>query len=213
MKIVLGTMNPSKTEELRHYFDGVPDLEPVSPMEIGLTKVQIDENAPSVRENALLKARTWVECSKLPVIAEDSGLLFPDLPPDHPDQPGQFVRRWKGKNLSDEEMLNHYIDIARRHGGEIRACWQNCWWILQDLTHGLLYENHSTVFFLRTNPSPKRHPGWPLDSISYLPRLGKYLVEVEDHGELTDMDEIGPGVVTWAQETAQLLLKQNLPVY
>ena len=76
-----------------------------------------------------------------PVIAEDSGLLFMDLAQADPDQPGQFVRRFHGKSMTDEEMLEHYIDIIHRHGGELRACWLNCWCLLEDQDHGETYEN------------------------------------------------------------------------
>ena len=211
MKIILGTMNPSKTEELRGYFSGMPEVEPVSPAQMGLRNIEIEESAGSVRGNALLKARIWCRTGHLPAIAEDSGLIFPDLPEDHPDQPGMFVRRFHGQNLSDDEMLKNYIELAERHGGQLRACWQNCWWLLQDENHGICYENHSVVFLLLSHPSPLRHTGWPLDSISYLPGAGKYLVEAEDHGILEDRHD-EPGIEAWVRQHVSDLLHGSLPV-
>lgn len=185
--ILLGTQNPSKLAEMKTYFEGL-DACPVTPGEITLQHPFIPETADTVRGNAIQKAVAWHRISGLPVLAEDSGLVFTDLPDKHPDQPGQFVRRLDGRSMSDEEMLEHYIQLIRRHGGELRACWSNCWCLLADDLHGETHENHSSVFLLRDKPSSQRHSGWPLDSISWLPEAGKYLVECsEDEKEYKNM--------------------------
>ena len=174
--IVLGTLNPSKLEEMQSYFTGTP-FHALSPKDITASVPDIPESADTIRGNAILEAKAWQQITGLPVIAEDSGLLFMDLAPEDPDQPGQFVRRFHGRKMTDEEMLEHYIDIIHRHGGQLRACWINCWCLLEDARHGETHENSSVPFLLRENASPLRHAGWPLDSISWLPEIGKYLVE------------------------------------
>ena len=167
--IVLGTLNPSKLEEMQSYFTGTP-FHALSPKDITASVPDIPESADTIRGNAILKAKAWQQITGLPVIAEDSGLLFMDLAPEDPDQPGQFVRRFHGRKMTDEEMLEHYIDIIHRHGGQLRACWVNCWCLLEDARHGETHENSSVPFLLRENASPLRHAGWPLDSISWLLR-------------------------------------------
>ena len=212
VQIVLGTLNPSKLEEMQSYFAGT-EVQSVSPGELTKDHPLIPETASTVRGNAILKAKAWNRITGLPVIAEDSGLIFLDLPVDHPDQPGQFVRRLDGRSMSDEEMLSHYIELVHRHGGKLRACWSNCWCILEDEDHGELHENASVPFYLLENPSPNRHNGWPLDSISWLPEVGKYLVDCTEEdmeyrnrkGGYTDTFHL------WILEAADHLISGTLP--
>lgn len=212
VRIVLGTMNPSKLEEMQSYFAGT-EICAVLPKEVTAEKPSIPENAPTVRGNAIMKARAWHRLSGLPAIAEDSGLRFLDLPEDHPDQPGQFVRRLDGRSMTDEEMLSHYISIIHQHGGELRACWVNCWCVLVDEKHGEIHENSSVPFLLRETPSPHRHTGWPMDSISWLPEVGKYLVDCTDEdieyrnrkGGYTDPFH------AWILQVADHLIKGTIP--
>ena len=102
--ILVGPNNPSKLALIRQDLVGL-GVECVSPADLHLTDIPA-ETARSASENALLKAQAWHRASGLPVITEDSGLVFVDLPTDHPDQPGVFVRRVGGKTLTDEEIAN-----------------------------------------------------------------------------------------------------------
>lgn len=47
----------------------------------------------------------------------DSGLYFDEL--DEKEQPGLYVRRVGGKELTDDEMIAYYAALARRHGEKI----------------------------------------------------------------------------------------------
>ena len=211
-RVVLGTMNPSKLEEMQSYFTGTAFIG-VSPREVTDRVPEIPESSDTVRGNAILKAKAWHRMTGFPVIAEDSGLLFMDLPQSDPDQPGQFVRRFHGKSMTDEEMLEHYIDIIHRHGGELRACWLNCWCLLEDQDHGETYENRSLPFLLRETPSPLRHTGWPLDSISWIPESGKYLVEctAEDLAYRNRKGGYTDPFHDWIRRASECLANGHLP--
>ena len=215
LAVLVGTCNPSKSKELIDMLLPFSEITPMTPWEIGKENVDIRENEKSIRGNAIAKATAWAHIAHMPALAEDSGLLFPELPADHPDQPGQYVRRYHGKCLSDDEMLTHYIDIVRRHGGELTASWINCWCIAADEIHGMVYENRSRSFVLRTTACTKRHPGWPLDSISYFPEAGKYLVEM-DHNELNRMEEQEErkeNRKAWFRQSLALLIDDKLPAF
>jgi inosine/xanthosine triphosphate pyrophosphatase family protein len=67
------------------------------------------ENAPTVTENALIKAEHY-QCDAYPyVFAHDVGLCFDALN----DEPGVQARRWAGKlseNISDEDWMAYLLD-------------------------------------------------------------------------------------------------------
>lgn len=165
-EILIGTSNPSKLRRLTGYFSGTGVI-CRSPVELGVTCV-CAEDAFSAEGNAIEKALAWHQASGLPVFAEDSGLVLLDLPPNHPDQPGVHVRRIQGQTLDDAAMLDYYQQLIRKHGGQLRAAWQDGNCLLKDDTHWDTYvELSAATFLLKAEPNGIVHPGWPLDSISY----------------------------------------------
>ena len=96
MKIVLATRNQGKVKEL------VPILEPLG-FEL-ITQDDFDIESPEETgktfiENALIKAREVSRLSRLPSIADDSGICVPALM----GQPGIFSARYAGLAATDQE--------------------------------------------------------------------------------------------------------------
>ena len=205
MPLLIGTNNPSKLALIRQMVQetGIPC---VSPGEAGLTEVEA-EHAHTAEGNAIEKARTWHAASGLPVLTEDSGLVFLSLPEDHPDQPGVMVRRVHGHTMDDEEMLRWYQAIIRRHGGTLQAAWQDAWCLLKDRNTHETWTGSPEILAHRAitlvdEPCAVRNPGWPLDSLTYYPKLGKYRSELaRDEVEAVryetdkDAEEEAPGNV------------------
>lgn len=180
-RILIGTHNPSKLRLIGDDLAGL-GVDCVSPAMLRLHDIP-EEGALSAADNALMKALAWHRASGLTVITEDSGLVFVDLPAEHPDQPGVFVRRRVGHDATDEELLRYYAACAARHGGELRAAWQDAWCVLVDeKTWFIRADDAATLsahaFVLRDIPCNAATPGWPLDSISYFPAAGKYKAEM-----------------------------------
>ncbi|MBE5802959.1 MAG: hypothetical protein E7316_00425 [Clostridiales bacterium] len=180
-KLLIGTNNPSKLRVFREYLEGI-DVCCVSPAELGLVDIP-DEGARDAVSNAVEKAKAWHRMSGLPVVTEDSGLVFLDLPADHPDQPGVLVRRAAGHTMNDEEMLEWYRSIVHKHGGSLRAAWEDAWCVLQDEDCYSIYASTPEILdcfaiLLIDKPCATRLPGWPLDSLTYYPALKKYKAEM-----------------------------------
>ncbi len=181
-KILIGTGNPSKLDYLRQLFAGT-GIECISPADIGLGKFGAPEDRRTAEENAVEKALAWNAASDLPVMTLDAGLLFLDLPDDHPDQPGVHVRRAPGHIMDDEEMLGYFAQLVHRNGGRLRAAWQDSYCILKDrenyrsftFTRDMLVANS---FLMVDTPCNMRVPGWPINSISIDPATGKYQPEM-----------------------------------
>lgn len=168
-KLLIGTTNPSKFQTMVNQLDGF-ELEVISPAELGIS-ILAAEDARTAEGNALQKAQAWHQAAQMPVLTEDSGLVFLDLPPDHPDQPGILVRRAAGHEMTDEEMFDWFTALAHRHGGKLRAAWQDAWCLMADETHYTTYtdtleELKPWAFWLVDAPvHDDVYPGWPLERI------------------------------------------------
>lgn len=213
--LLIGTNNPSKLAIIEAYLSGL-DVRCVSPAAIGLTDTP-DEQERSARDNAIVKAMAWHRASGLPVVAEDSGLVFLDLPATHPDQPGVTVRRASGHTMTDDEMLEWYCAIIHRHGGKLRAAWEDAWCVLKD--ERTFYAHSDTPETLERKaklmvetPCETRLPGWPLDSLTYVPSCGKYKAEMtmEEMNQAADcMNDAAKSereeLIAWLRDTVQHL--------
>ena len=102
MKIIVATNNKSKLKEIREILKGV---EIISQEEAGI-EIDVDENAETFEENALIKAREIYKLTKNACIADDSGLCIEYLN----GFPGVKTKRFLGENASNEDRNNYYIE-------------------------------------------------------------------------------------------------------
>jgi XTP/dITP diphosphohydrolase len=112
---VLASRNAGKITELRQIL-------PVS-------LVGLPEDAPDVREteltfagNALLKARSAMEFTGMPAVADDSGLCVDAMN----GMPGVFSARWAGRHGDDKANLDLLLgqlgEVAPEHRGGRFVC-------------------------------------------------------------------------------------------
>ncbi len=72
-RVLIGSANPGKVREYREILSGL-DLELLAPSDLDPVPPEPVENALTFAENAAAKARAYAVASKLPTIADDSGL-------------------------------------------------------------------------------------------------------------------------------------------
>lgn len=181
-RIVYASGNQNKIKEMRRWLSGYA-VEVCSPKQLGLT-LHVAETADSACGNALLKAEAcYLQCG-LGCLGEDSAFEFLDLDPQDPDQPGLYVRRLDGEHeMSDDEMLKHYVSIVKRHGGPLTAVYRDGWSCVNERGETAVFQIQdrdilrASGFLLTDKIHPVRHPGWPLDSISIDPETGRYFTE------------------------------------
>jgi len=110
-KIVLATANTHKVIEFQRILNELlPDLELVAASQFpGVPEVE--ETGSSFAENALIKARAINEFTKLPALADDSGLVVEALN----GAPGIFSARYAGINADDKtnvvKLLNEIKEL------------------------------------------------------------------------------------------------------
>lgn len=179
MKVLIGTTNPSKVKRFEELLDGKA-VEFCTLKDLGIES-EPDEQGATPEENAVIKAEFYGQFFDL-VICNDSGLYFGELPLQDARQPGLNIRTPAGAaRLDDEEMIAYYTELVRTFGGKVTAFYLD----------GIAVYNHGKImsymedseaaresaFYMVDQPSPRRHPGWPLDSISMNRNTLTYFVD------------------------------------
>lgn len=188
MKLLYGTTNTAKLSYMREIVEdmgieivSLHDVELINPLP------EIDESGNLPIENAQIKALAYYQSFLMPVFSCDTGLLLGGLPDK--EQPGVHVRRRDGKTLTDEEMIEYYAQIAKTHGGNIEAKYQNaiCLVLNQETIFSYNEDDISSESFLITDtPHKKRIQGFPLDSLAIEKKTGKYYYDMNHSGETSD---------------------------
>ena len=179
MKVLIGTTNQSKVGRFKGFLTGY-DVDFLTLDDLNITS-EPEEVGSSPLENAIIKSRFYGQFFDR-VICNDSGLYFEELSLDDPRQPGLNIRTPNnGKRLNDEEMISYYASLISSLGGKVTAYYSNGI-AVYDKGKVLSFsdlENEKRVgsFFMTDTPSDKRHPGWPLDSLSLNRKTMTYFTE------------------------------------
>lgn len=137
--------------------------------------LDVEETGSTTLENAILKANAYHEISKMPVLVNDSGLIIEKLKPE--DQPGVLVRRFGGKEMTDEEAIEVFSKKISEVGGSSDAHFVVSLAIIDE--KGKLHSKDfiSPRYFIDL-PSEKIVKGLPLRSLDYSIKDKKYLSEM-----------------------------------
>ena len=178
MILVQGTSSKLKYDLMKDRLKDL-DIELIRPVDLNLN-IDIEEDGETVEENSIKKAKAYYEVTKLPVIAEDSGLYIDKFKDS--EQPGLYVKRVNGReDLTDDEILNYYIDKLNSYGGSSLAHYYTGVCIID--IDGNIYSDTiiETPFLLTTNARKiKSIKGGVLESISYDIDSNKYFDELTE---------------------------------
>ena len=109
MKLLLATSNAGKIIEMKEALSGL-SLEILSPADLGIIDAPHEEGN-TFKENALQKARFYFERAKIPVLADDSGIIVDALKKEL----GIHTRRWgAGPSASDKEWIDFFLDRMKK---------------------------------------------------------------------------------------------------
>ncbi len=179
MKVLIGTTNPSKIKRFEELLKGY-NIDFCTLKDLNIDS-EPEEKGNTPEENAVIKARYYGQFFDT-VICNDSGLYFCELPMSDKRQPGLNIRTPDGNTrLNDEEMISYYSALIHSLGGKVQAVYLDG---IAVYRKGKIYsfmENTETAklsaFYMTDNPSPKRHPGWPLDSLSLNKKTMTYFTD------------------------------------
>ena len=110
----------------------------------------------------------------MPVLVDDSGMILDKLSANK--QPGVFVRRHNGKELTDEEIISLYSKEIEKVGGQTTGAFIIAITIIDK--NGNIYTDetrHDRLFV--SKPCKERNQGYPMNSLIYNEKTGKYLAQ------------------------------------
>jgi len=137
--------------------------------------IEVEETGNTPKENSIIKAKVYYGAFNMPVLADDSGLILDKLPKEK--QPGVFVRRHYGKELSDEEIIKLYSNEIENVGGETTGAFIIAITIIDE--QGNIYTTetkHNRLFV--SKPCKERNFGYPMNSLIYDKEADMYLAQV-----------------------------------
>ena len=196
MKIVLSTHNQDKCIEMKAIL-GHTNLELITLNEfpeIG----EIIEDGDTLIENALIKARTVYKITKLPSIADDTGLEVDALN----GEPGIYSARFAGENCSYSDNVNKLLKKMKKIPKKKRSA-RFCTAIAY-VDDNLELTTEGFVKGLITNMT-KGIDGFGYDPVFYIPSLDKTYAEMS----IDEKNQISHRGI--AVRNMQKLLKSNLP--
>lgn len=120
MKLIVATNNKGKLLEIQQIL-GDCNIELLTLSDIGLD-VDFLETGETFEENAIIKAKTVYEIKKMPVLADDSGLIVDALS----GQPGIRTSRYAGEGATDnqniDKLLKNLKDVDDKDRSARFAC-------------------------------------------------------------------------------------------
>ena len=164
MKIVLASGNPGKAREVRAALLGM-GVELLLPHEAGI-EFDVEETGSTYAENALIKARAACEASRLPALADDSGVEVDALP----GELGVRSARFGGNGLDDSGrnalLLEKMREVPEAERGARYAC------VLAYVKPDGWFGFFEGVLGGRILRAPRGEGGFGYDPLMYLPEHG-----------------------------------------
>lgn len=171
-KLLLGTSNPGKLQELRQLLTGLP-YRVLGLDEIKLKNpTKVEETGSTFEENAIIKATAYASASGLLSLADDSGLEIDALG----GEPGIYSARYGGEELSYPQRFELLLERMRSCQGEQRRAHFRCAMSLAT-PKGQVISWEASVDGVITH-APRGAGGFGYDPIFYLPELSATLAEL-----------------------------------
>lgn len=168
-KIILATNNPGKIAEIAAL---LAPIECIPQQDFNIPPAQ--ETGKTFIENAIIKARQVSTIAMLPALADDSGLVIPELN----DEPGIFSARFAGKNASDLDNLNLVLNKIKQKNLKSPKAYFYC-------AIALFMNGNSPTPIISTAKlegkiisSPRGTNGFGYDPIFYIDAFGCTLAEL-----------------------------------
>lgn len=191
MQILYGTTNQAKLESMKRITESL-GIELIGLKDLDRPLPQVDESGNNPLENAKLKAKAYYKAFSLPVFSCDSGLYFDNL--EESLQPGTHVRRVNGAELTDDQMIEYYSELAKKYNNHLIGRYRNAICFIPNETTCLTSMDESLwtePFIITSVPHKKRIPGFPLDSLSLDVTTKQYIYDTKQ--ESVDKSAIEQG--------------------
>ena len=170
-EIIFATKNKGKIKEFKELTDKYKLKLKILSLNDLKNVPEIIENGKTFKENAYLKAKIIFDAFKLPVIADDSGLIVEALG----NEPGVFSARYAGEFATDEENNRKLIEKIKNI--KDRKAYFQCVLCFID-ENGEVYFTDGKCYG-EIIDTPKGDNGFGYDPIFYIPELNKTMAELD----------------------------------
>ncbi len=183
-QLVIATSNPAKFQEISN---GLKILKNKGVKIFSLKDLKIkekpEETGKTFKENALIKAEFYGKLTKMPVIADDGGLIIPFLN----NEPGVKSRRWLGYEADDEELINFTLKkLENTKPKDRRAYLKTCVVFYYPEKKLLFTQTEKISGWIAQKTSKKRIAGYPFRALFVVKKFNKYYDELtkKEHQEI-----------------------------
>lgn len=181
MKVLFATTNTAKVKKyIKQLEEKGIELITIKDLD---DNIKVEETGKNAIENAYLKAKAYYDLTGITTIGMDNNLFIEGLPEEK--QPGTYVRRVNGQELNDEQMIEYYTGLVKEYGEKLEAKWVYGM-VIYNGKEEKEYSWSKGNFYFVDKPCDKRNPGYPLDSISIMPEVNKYFVELTEEDRNKD---------------------------
>lgn len=116
MNLLIASHNPGKVNEFKKLMADWP-FEVVGLNDLGIAE-NVEETGSTFTDNALIKAKFFHELAGLPTLSDDGGIEIDALG----GEPGVKSRRWKGYEMTDQEMVDYTLERLQGIPWDKRTC-------------------------------------------------------------------------------------------
>lgn len=166
-KLVMASHNQGKIKEFKNLLADWP-FEVVSLTDLGI-KEDVEETGKTFEENATLKAKFYFKLSGLPTLSDDGGLEIDALD----GEPGVKSRRWKGYEMTDQEMVDYTLERLYGVPPEKRTARLKCVLCLKLPDREAICVDGAIEGTITEKPEAALHPGYPFRCIFHVTKFNK----------------------------------------
>lgn len=171
-KLLIASNNKHKVKEIKQILKGF-SIDVVSLNDEGIN-IDPEETGSTFTENALIKARTIFNIAKIPVLADDSGIIVSELG----SKPGVYSKRYAGEDSTDEENNKKVVRQLKALKKESSSARFVCSlaYVDENAVEYTFEGECSGIFILE----PKGSNGFGYDPYFYVREYNSTMAELED---------------------------------
>lgn len=179
MEVIIATRNPDKAKEVKSILreftirgKSLDDIDPEGRIS------EIEETGSTLKENAVIKARSVYSLTRMPVLADDTGLEVDALK----GAPGVLSARYAGEGATYQDNIEKLLDALKNVSPEGRtarfrtvACFVDG---VQGSSEEELWAEGVVEGMIRSEPAG--NGGFGYDTVFMIPELGKTYAQLSE---------------------------------
>ena len=166
-ELLVASHNQGKIKEFKKLLADWP-FEIVDLNDVGIAQ-NVEETGKTFEENARLKAEYYFKLSGLPTLSDDGGIEIDALN----GEPGVKSRRWKGYEMTDQEMVDYTLERLNGVPTEKRTARLKCVLCLKFPDREAICTEGAIEGTITEKPEAELQAGYPFRCIFHVTKFNK----------------------------------------